>query len=148
MYAGTDGVMIPKANTQVLLRQEDNKQFVHAHMLGHYCYWRDRLDMLPLAVQSLLSTTNDIQDANVKSDPVWTGSQGIETQLAECMIQLLHALNPRKADIDKDVNFQPIVNGVTKQHIKALYACLSTFKSAEQYNEASMWGRLLTTRFL
>ena len=70
--------------------------------------------------------------------PVSKGLKVLETQLAEWIIQVLQVVH---GDYKNDASLP----GVSVRHINVMLGCLSAFKDAEQYNEASMWGRLLTT---
>jgi len=68
--------------------------------------------------------------------------QEIATQLSEWFLQLLHAMKGEKRNTKDHDKERP--SGFPKEHFEEITRCLSAFKEANEYKEASMWGRLIT----
>ena len=99
--------------------------------------WLERLELLPMAIQSIVCSESGVSE---EKKEISKSMQSLATQLAEWFLQLLHAINENKAGAE--------FYGLSNDHVNTMMKCLSAFKGADQYKEASMWGRLLTAHCL
>ena len=100
--------------------------------------WEQRLELLRMAIQSIVS-----REEQSDKKPTDEKVQEIATQLSEWFLQLLHAMKGEKRNIAINHDNE-LSSGFPKEHFEAIIRCLSAFKGANEYKEASMWGRLIT----
>ena len=143
IYGEINGIIVSEANmAQETMQDRARWCLSMPNDISLNSRWTNRLELLPMALQSIISNDKSMPTDNKL---VQKNMQGLATQLAEWLLQLLHAMNDGKASFGEDSKMGTSAFGLSAQHITVMFNCLSAFKNAEQYQEASMWGRLLTT---
>ena len=143
IYAEINGLIVPEGNyTHETNHDKATWSLSFPNDLSLNSRWEHRINLLPVALQSLIAT-NESKSANKKSG--WKNFQHLSTQLAEWFLQLLHSIDYVRSSFGENRKQLACSYGLSQQHIAIMQRCLSVFKGAEQYNEASMWARLLTT---
>ena len=138
IYSETYGLIIPEP--EAFSECKPDKQKWHkplAYDLSLNSRWKQRIELLCMSLHSMVSSEeNNDKKSNGKD------VQEISTQLSEWFLQLLHAMNGGKRSLRLEHD-DKLPTGFPKEHFEAIIECLSAFKGANQYKEASMWGRLI-----
>ena len=133
IYSEVYGIIAPERCFPTETDGKDGWYVSLANDMSLNSRWTKRLDLLPLAIQSIVCNEECISNDKKEASK---NMQNLASQLSEWFLQLLHAINGNKSGAE--------VYGLSNEHVKTMMKCLSAFKGAEQYKEASMWGRLLT----
>ena len=141
VYSEMHCLIIP--DTRVLMQKQEKTWHVPlASDLSLNSRWKKRLELLPIAIQSIASKDELLR---TEKHPKSKDSSDLSTQLAEWFLHLLHEMNSRKLNFPKERECTANIDGCSALHIRTIHDCLSAFKGAEKYEEASMWARLLST---
>ena len=141
IYAEVYGIIVPEKISEHRKHDTDIWQISLAYDISLNSRWKRRMELLPMAIQSIVYKEELIW----KENKVTTKNvQNLATQLAEWFLQLLYEINGNTRMSSTGQRKSSDVLGISDQHIKTIKSCLSAFKGAEQYQEASMWGRLIS----